>query len=730
MASYHRPQEAWSDKNVVVAILAKDKAHCLPRYLKCLENQTWPKTRTLVYIRTNNNNDATREMLQAWVEAQRKISSKKDGQGYVSIYLDTSDVEAKVQQWTPHEWNETRFKVLGAIRRASVEYAMRHDAHYFVVDCDNFIVPSTLEAMCESGYDAIAPVLTTSGHYSNFHFKANTYGYMEQTWCDSAIPELRLRGIVECDTIHCTYFLSHDVLKYAIYDDGTSRYEYAILADQLRKAKVAQYMDNRVDYGRLTFADDLKALEAESWIGLFPLEPVAATSYKVVAPPGLSITYGGARTLRMDVTQQCCNLFLRDKTIVFPSGCDLNARFGDHRPRVAKTLNVEVDGKLLRSIPERPSEEMCVILPDALWPAGLPVAPVSTPSSPTPISFASPKKPISAKELKTETTGTAKEKWLIISPHAGFGNRLRALCSGIVLAKQLGRTPVHAWFPEGEEDVRMHAIGHHLRQTRRLGWSDYFAATKKFPAIDEERLRRECKSIKCYTEWMPGDFWYGEQSRYQRRLANLGIAVERVRVSQDRIGQSNITSVALDPKNGGDDTYLLLETSLSVRFAKPRLDKHTGERKSTVADEKRYERKFSRVYRKYFAPLQEFTDMMETLTSVPLGFHIRRGDRLLHVPEADIKVDALVTTLSPIIGTQKCVICSDDRVYRDTLVTQLHKTVYEEPVKLAANIPQQWKSAFIEFLTLALKCDVVYGTGLSSFSREAASFGGKPFVPL
>jgi GR25 family glycosyltransferase involved in LPS biosynthesis len=361
MASYHRPSKAWSDKNVVVAILAKDKAHCLPRYLKCLENQTWPKSRTLIYVRTNNNNDTTRELLEAWVETQRKITRKKDGRGYMSLHMDATDVETKVQQWAPHEWNGQRFKVLGAIRRASVEYAMQNDAHYFVADCDNFIAPSTLETMCESGYDAIAPVLTTSRYYSNFHFKADKDGYMDQTWCDSAMPELKLRGIVECDTIHCTYFLSHDVLKYAIYDDGTGRYEYAILADQLRKAKIAQYMDNRVDYGRLTLADDLKALEAEPWIGLFPLHPIAPASEKVVAPPGLSVTYGGDRTLRMDVTQQCCNLFLSGGVLTIPSGCDFNACFGDHRHSVAKTLEIVVNTIVVTSISEKPSRETRVI---------------------------------------------------------------------------------------------------------------------------------------------------------------------------------------------------------------------------------------------------------------------------------------------------------------------------------------------------------------------------------
>ena len=709
---------------MVVAILAKDKEHCLPRYLKCLESQTWPKSRTLLYVRTNNNNDRTSEMLQAWVDVQRKLMGEKDGKGYVSIYIDTSDVEVKVQQWLPHEWNGSRFKVLGAIRRASVEYAIQHDAHYFVADCDNFIAPSTLEAMCESGYDAIAPLLTTSGYYSNLHFKVNSYGYMDQTWCDRAMPELKLRGVVECEVIHCTYFLSCDVLKHAIYDDGTGRYEYAILADQMRKAKVAQYMDNRVDYGRITFADDLKALEAEPWIGLFPMEPVAPTSTDVVAPSGLLVTYGGTRTLRMDVTQRCCNLFLHRNTLLIPAGCDFNARFGDPRHRIEKTLDIIVDGKLVVSIPEHAPGETRVGLATSFGEPARLISSSSTSSSPSVSTTLSTTlgTPVCTEERKVAvTTATKGEKWLIISPQAGFGNRLRAMCSGILLAKKLGRKPVHAWLPESEEEeVVRHTKVEHLRQTCMRGWTDYFVAHQKVPAIDYETVRRECKTIKCYTEWMPGEFWYAAQSRCQRHLAGLGVTVDVVRLGEDA------TSLVL---KDSDAPYLLLETSLSVRASGD-----VGEQKTKATEDtrakKRYERKLSRVYRKYFAPNKVFTDIMATLVDVPVGLSIRRGEFLQYFPAANVSEDALVAQLTPIIGARSYVLFSDDYAFRDVLVTKLPKNVYDRPVKLEATIPEQWKRAFIEFLMLALKCDVVYGTKSSSFASEAALFGGKPYVAL
>lgn len=114
---------------VTIAILAKDKAHILPLYLTCIENQTWPADKTYLYIRTNNNNDDTASILRHWVE---KVHDR-----YACIYFDDSDVPEQVQNYGQHEWNAERFKVLGKIRQDSVHWAQEHNSHYFVVDCDN-----------------------------------------------------------------------------------------------------------------------------------------------------------------------------------------------------------------------------------------------------------------------------------------------------------------------------------------------------------------------------------------------------------------------------------------------------------------------------------------------------------------------------------------------------------------------------------------------------------------
>ena len=159
---------------VTIAILAKDKAHTLPLYLRCIEHQTWPKAKTYLYIRTNNNNDNTAEILKAWLA--------RVGDLYAEIYFDDTDLQEQVQKFGQHEWNGMRFKVLGKIRQDSIVWAYVQNSHYFVVDCDNFIHPNTLESLMKLKLPIVAPFMVRQGsYYSNFHAAIDKNGYLEES---------------------------------------------------------------------------------------------------------------------------------------------------------------------------------------------------------------------------------------------------------------------------------------------------------------------------------------------------------------------------------------------------------------------------------------------------------------------------------------------------------------------------------------------------------------------
>ncbi|TPI25056.1 glycosyltransferase [Mesorhizobium sp. B3-1-6] len=236
---------------VLVAILAKQKEPALPLYLTCIEALDYPKESIVLYIRTNNNTDRTEHILREWLE--------RVGHLYSAVEIDTSDVSDRVEQFREHEWNETRFKVLGRIRNISLRKTLEHNCEfYFVVDVDNFVRPATLRELVALDVPIVAPLLRSIApgqYYSNYHAEVDASGYYQH--CDQYLWVLNrhVRGIIEIPLVHCTYLVRADVLTELTYDDGTTRYEYVIFADSARKAGIVQYIDNRQVYGYITFGD-------------------------------------------------------------------------------------------------------------------------------------------------------------------------------------------------------------------------------------------------------------------------------------------------------------------------------------------------------------------------------------------------------------------------------------------------------------------------------------------
>lgn len=250
-----------TDRPVTIAVLVKDKAHTLPLYLECIEKQTWPTSKTYLYIRTNNNNDDSAEILREWV---KKVKDR-----YLGIYFDDSDADEDITQYKQHEWNSIRFKVLGKIRQESLDYAYEHGSHYFVADCDNFIFPQTIEEVLKVNLPIVGPLLNTHYSYSNFHAAIDDYGYNMDCPIYLPLVNREIRGLVQVPVIHCTYFVHYDVIPEMSYDDDSYRYEYVIFSDVARKKDIPQYLDTREMYGYITFAENSTDLVTENWFLAF-----------------------------------------------------------------------------------------------------------------------------------------------------------------------------------------------------------------------------------------------------------------------------------------------------------------------------------------------------------------------------------------------------------------------------------------------------------------------------
>jgi GR25 family glycosyltransferase involved in LPS biosynthesis/glycosyltransferase involved in cell wall biosynthesis len=234
---------------VLIAILAKQKAPSLAFYLECIEALDYPKSRIVLYIRTNNNTDSTEHILTEWVA--------RVGHLYATVEYDAEDVATRVEQFDVHEWNETRFRVLGRIRNISLSRTLEHDCDfYFVADCDNFIRPCTLRELVALNLPIVAPFLRAiapGAFYSNYHAEIDDNGYYLD--CDQYqwILNRTVRGVIEVPVVHCTYLIRADLLCRLTYEDDTNRFEYVVFSHSARKAGIPQYIDNRQIYGYITF---------------------------------------------------------------------------------------------------------------------------------------------------------------------------------------------------------------------------------------------------------------------------------------------------------------------------------------------------------------------------------------------------------------------------------------------------------------------------------------------
>lgn len=242
---------------VFVAILAKQKEIVLPYWLECLYALDYPKDRIVLYVRSNNNTDATESILRGWIA--------KHGKEYRDVYEVYDDVDVPVEKYGVHEWNEERFSVLARIRQDSIELAQElGTAFYFVCDVDNFILPHTLKSLVQWNVGVVAPMLTCvdtrSSMYSNYHNVVDGAGYFQDNPAYYEIHSRRVRGLLDIDLVHCTYLIRRDVLPSVSYLDDSGRYEYVIFSDNLRTKKIPQYLDNSQEYGVLTLQEDIQAV--------------------------------------------------------------------------------------------------------------------------------------------------------------------------------------------------------------------------------------------------------------------------------------------------------------------------------------------------------------------------------------------------------------------------------------------------------------------------------------
>jgi hypothetical protein len=281
-------------------------------------------------------------------------------------------------------------------------------------------------------------------------------------------------------------------------------------------------------------------------------------------------------------------------------------------------------------------------------------------------------------------------KNLIVSPQAGMCNRFRAINSTLLLAQLSERQAWHNWTREPAHP-RDQRIIQHMRST---SLDDFF----EVDGIAYMELNQHSPVDAVFSEWDVTDYWYPVQcSAISRCNKHSSLQVERE---------------TADPILSCQANTILLETSLALQSTSMTVAQaHT--RRAAI-----YQRCF-----KAKSVYQEAADQVIKNQNF-VGVHIRRTDHLTHVKEAHIALQGWANIIQKHIATDMPIfLFSDDLAFKAALSEQLVQPLIAYNQTALLRDFSDYEVAFIEFLMLS-KARHIFGTVASSFSAEAALFGG------
>lgn len=262
---------------VLVHLLAKNKAKTLSLYLETMDAWDYPKDRIVLYVKTNNNEDGTGELLKDWLEPRQA--------NYNRVIFEDNDIPRPINGTANHDWTTERLNVLRGLRDKGLRVATEYGCDfYFVSDVDNYLLPQTLSKLVDADMPVIAPMLhlaidgtevydsdhialaANPENYSNFDINVVDTGDTRngefQHLFESHYYQIFRRettGIFQVPIVHCTYLMRRDAFTRASFQNGVDGYDYIILAYNLRTSGIPQFIDNREVYGCLTLAENADA---------------------------------------------------------------------------------------------------------------------------------------------------------------------------------------------------------------------------------------------------------------------------------------------------------------------------------------------------------------------------------------------------------------------------------------------------------------------------------------
>ncbi|XP_001608141.2 glycosyltransferase 25 family member [Nasonia vitripennis] len=190
-------EETFKKPNILVGILARNKAHTLPYTLSYLEKLDYPKDRIALWIYSDNNVDNTIEVLKKWLTVQ------KDNYFMVNATLD-EESHGHDDEKGIADWSSKRFEHIIKLREEVLNYARRIWADFiFMLDADVFLTnPKTLDSLIRKNETVVAPLLKSDGMYSNFWAGMSDDFYYKRTDDYESILNNKVSGCFPVPMVH------------------------------------------------------------------------------------------------------------------------------------------------------------------------------------------------------------------------------------------------------------------------------------------------------------------------------------------------------------------------------------------------------------------------------------------------------------------------------------------------------------------------------------------------
>jgi hypothetical protein len=260
-------------------------------------------------------------------------------------------------------------------------------------------------------------------------------------------------------------------------------------------------------------------------------------------------------------------------------------------------------------------------------------------------------------------------KSLIISPQAGFANRLRALCSAKIIGDMLGRKVYHYWV---EDEIKSGL--EHVNQMKSISMESIF---------DSDIPRWNGGEVDmCFSEWVEFDGWYTEQSTAIRKLRPKTI--------------KKFTSI--DEVLKCDDDVILIETTIELSL-----------------NISIWEDLMHKTYQQSFKLIDEWQKVYDNLPEFDCGISIRRGDFFHFYPESIQSIEYVVESINSLKGSK--FITGDDSQFISEVRRKTNSVIQ------LSDFDRSIEFTIAHFLMLS-KCKHTYGTKNSSYVKQASIYGG------